>query len=135
MLKAVIEGLGPYPGVVERWEMYAPWLDCDWVHTVNFERLRDEPKQAAREILEYGFRRIIGCLGWEEGIRADDAECETIAQQMAEASRQTERSPTYREGKVGGWREAFTDEHKDLFKATDAAGWLMKLGYEEGKDW
>jgi hypothetical protein len=47
---------------------------------------------------------------------------------------QPRKSHTFRSGKTGGWREHFTDEHKDLFK--DIAGdLLMKLGYEKNNDW
>ena len=47
---------------------------------------------------------------------------------------QPRKSHTFRSGKTGGWREHFTDEHKDLFK--DVTGdLLVKLGYEESMDW
>jgi hypothetical protein len=37
-------------------------------------------------------------------------------------------------GKTSGWREHFTEEHKNLFK--DIAGdLLVKLGYEKSNDW
>jgi hypothetical protein len=52
---------------------------------------------------------------------------------LAEAIR-PEKSRTFRSGKTGGWREHFTDEHKDLFK--DVTGnLLVKLGYEKNNDW
>jgi hypothetical protein len=44
------------------------------------------------------------------------------------------KSRTFRSGKTGGWREHFTDEHKQLFK--DVAGdLLIKLGYEKNNNW
>jgi hypothetical protein len=47
---------------------------------------------------------------------------------------QPKKSRTFRSGKTGGWREFFTDEHKQLFK--DVAGDLVvKLGYEKSNDW
>lgn len=47
---------------------------------------------------------------------------------------QPKKSHTFRSGKTGGWREHFTDEHKNLFK--DVAGdLLMHLGYEKSNDW
>ena len=54
---------------------------------------------------------------------------------MVEGSQNTDASPTFREGKTGGWREAFTDRHKRLFKESDAGGWLVRLGYEENDNW
>jgi sulfotransferase 6B1 len=47
---------------------------------------------------------------------------------------QPKKSHTFRSGKTGGWREFFTDEHKQLFK--DVAGDLVvRLGYEPTNDW
>ncbi|MEW6239280.1 MAG: sulfotransferase domain-containing protein [Chloroflexota bacterium] len=47
---------------------------------------------------------------------------------------QPQKSRTFRSGKTGGWREFFSDEHKNLFK--DVAGdLLVKLGYEQNNDW
>lgn len=45
-----------------------------------------------------------------------------------------QRSPTFRKGKVGGWRESFTDKHKQLFKEV-SGDLLLRLGYEQGEDW
>jgi hypothetical protein len=47
---------------------------------------------------------------------------------------QPKNSRTFRSGKAGGWREHFTDDHKQLFK--DVAGdLLVRLGYEMNNDW
>ncbi len=47
---------------------------------------------------------------------------------------QPKKSHTFRSGKTGGWREHFTEEHKNLFK--DIAGdLLVRLGYEKDNDW
>jgi hypothetical protein len=45
-----------------------------------------------------------------------------------------QRSPTFRTGKSGGWRKAFTEEHKHLFKEV-AGDLLIRLGYEINSDW
>lgn len=51
-----------------------------------------------------------------------------------EVAIQPKKSRTFREGKTGGWREHFTDEHKRLF--LDVAGdLLVRLGYEKSNDW
>lgn len=44
------------------------------------------------------------------------------------------RSHTFRKGKVGGWKELYTDEHKDQMKAV-AGELLIQLGYERTLDW
>ncbi|RPJ25265.1 MAG: hypothetical protein EHM33_15105 [Chloroflexi bacterium] len=47
---------------------------------------------------------------------------------------QPRKSHTFRSGKTGGWREYFTDEHRQLFK--DVAGdLLVRLGYEKNNNW
>jgi sulfotransferase 6B1 len=52
---------------------------------------------------------------------------------LAEAI-QPAKSHTFRSGKTGGWREHFTQAHKNLFK--DVAGdLLIRLGYEKNNDW
>jgi hypothetical protein len=45
-----------------------------------------------------------------------------------------QRSPTFRSGKVGGWREHFTPEITALFKQ-EASDLLVQLGYEKDMDW
>jgi hypothetical protein len=47
---------------------------------------------------------------------------------------QPKKSHTFRSGKTGGWKEHFTEEHKNLFKDV-AGGLLVKLGYEKDNEW
>lgn len=47
---------------------------------------------------------------------------------------QPKKSHTFRSGKTGGWKEYFTEEHRNLFK--DVAGdLLVQLEYEKNNDW
>jgi len=47
---------------------------------------------------------------------------------------QPKKSHTFRSGKTGGWKQYFTDEHRQLFN--DVAGdLLVRLGYERNNDW
>jgi sulfotransferase 6B1 len=50
------------------------------------------------------------------------------------ASMDPKRSPTFRQGKSGGWRKHFTPEIRDLFKQT-AGQLLIDLGYEKDLNW
>jgi hypothetical protein len=43
-------------------------------------------------------------------------------------------SSTFRKGTIGDWRNHFTEEHKDAFKAL-AGDLLIDLGYESDLDW
>lgn len=47
---------------------------------------------------------------------------------------QPKKSHTFRSGKTGGWKQHFTDEHKNLFKEV-AGDLLVQLGYEQNNDW
>lgn len=132
-LGAVIEGLGPYPGILERWALYAPWLGCEWVLQMPFERMREQPDLAAQQLLEYGLRRVSGAIGLE--MRLDETEYAGLVELMVAAAAQRRLSPTFRKGQVGGWRDVFTEQHKASFKAHDAEGWLVRLGYESDKEW
>jgi hypothetical protein len=44
------------------------------------------------------------------------------------------RSHTFRSGKTGGWKQYFTDEHKQLFRKV-AGDLLVRLGYEDSERW
>jgi len=44
------------------------------------------------------------------------------------------KSPTFRSGKAGKWRESFAPEHKSIFKQV-AGDLLIRLGYEISNDW
>lgn len=44
------------------------------------------------------------------------------------------KSPTFRRGMIGDWKEHFLPEHKVMFKAV-AGELLIDLGYETGLDW
>jgi hypothetical protein len=47
---------------------------------------------------------------------------------------QPKKSHTFRSGKAGGWKQYFTEEHKNLFKNV-AGDLLVKLAYEKNNDW
>lgn len=45
-----------------------------------------------------------------------------------------EKSPTYRKGQSGNWRQEFDEEVKERFKAV-AGDLLIELGYEKDLNW
>jgi len=47
---------------------------------------------------------------------------------------QPKKSHTFRSGRTGGWKEHFTEAHKNLFKEV-AGDLLVRLGYEKNDDW
>ena len=132
-LKAVITGVGRFSGVMDRWRHYAPWLDIDWVHSVSFEDIMANPHGETEDILRYAVNRIATIFGKEA--QFDPVGLEIIVDQMVATSERRELSPTFRKGKVGSWRDHFTEEHKELFKQSDKDNWLVRLGYESDGGW
>ena len=133
-LLAVIEGLGPYPGVVERWVEYAPWLKNKQVLALRYEDLLGQTIEMAVKILVYLMKNATDLLeGNRFGIDMDPEDAARLTKKMAAST--VIPSPTFRRGVAGGWRDEFTPEHVEAFKKSDPNGWLVRLGYEQDGDW
>ena len=133
VLIAVIEGLGPFPGVMDRWRLYAPWLDVEETLVVRYEEARADLEATARQVLEHGLAQIYPLQG--EQLKVEASMFDQQVKGMLATGGNPQLSPTYRAARVGDWREAFKYHHKAAFKATDADGWLVRLGYEEDDTW
>jgi hypothetical protein len=103
-------------------------MHIPWVLQCRFEELigDDREGQAAR-ILEYGLERLSGI--WDFEVRLAPEGMQILTSAMAEGSRDTAKSPTFRKGKSGGWRDEFTPELIDLFRRLDD-GYMERAGYE-----
>lgn len=113
----------PFPDICQRFEPYLDWLERPEVLTLRFEDFLDERGETLGRVLEHAVQR---------GFPAP-AEREQAIRALAEAI-DPQRSPTFRSGKAGGWRELFSEDNKRLFK--DVAGdLLIRLGYEHDLDW
>jgi hypothetical protein len=135
-LTAVIAGMGPYPGIVERWEPYAPWLARESVLCIKYEDAIAEPHKIAGQIIGAMMNNATDLLeGGAFKFELDENTFNALAEQMVVSGQQTQISTTYRQGKAGSWRDVFTDEHKMLFKKHDPDNWLIRLNYEENEDW
>lgn len=129
VLEKVIAGVDRFPGVVDRWEMYAGWLNVPWVLCVRYEQVLAERQEWARRIFQHAMRQH--AVRWGKQVSFDPHGLDVVTSVMAKASTQTERSPTFRKGVAGGWQEAFTQRHMALWKQHDPDHWLVRLGYEE----
>jgi len=131
VLEAIIDGVGPLPGVIEHWEEFAPWLDQDWVHPVKFEDMRENPEEVAEGIVQY-------LIGRTREIREETLEISAVSKmkfkEMADETRKRKQSPTFRKGKPGGWKEEFSSCAAQKFVEHGGHDWLVKLGYEEEED-
>lgn len=126
-LMATIRGIDEpgfeYPNVRVLYEDVLRWLKQPSVMAIRFEDLRNKPRPVIRAMLE----RIR-----EAGLEftsEDDARVDKVMGAIKPSE-----SPTFRQGKSGGWKEFFSEEHKKVFK--DIAGdLLIELGYETSNDW
>lgn len=121
-----------YAPLVPRWLEYEPWLKQSWVLSVRYEDLLLRPEESAKKIITHTVKRIGYVLGLPE-TEVHPGALEGISKIMAEYSRRTDISPTFREGKTGGWKEHFTREHMSAFIEYGGTSALIRAGYEV--DW
>jgi hypothetical protein len=112
-----------FPDIGERFALYRGWLECPWVCRLRYEDFITDRAETLRSILAYA---------QERGFTLHK-EIEPAVKILAEAI-DPQRSPTFRRGKIGGWKDHFNDRHKGLFKEV-AGDLLIQLGYEQDKDW
>lgn len=134
ILMACIKGLGPYPGVIGLWELYAEWLKQDWILAVKFEDAIADLEATARNMIEYGIDQITRGI-WATRFIVEASEADKYAKQMVAIAERKDLSPTFRNGQPGEWKTTFTAAHKKAFKAMDKSNWLQQLGYETGGNW
>jgi sulfotransferase 6B1 len=127
-LTLAIEGVNgdcpyEYPDVATRFKEYAGWLQRGKVLAVRFEDFMGKSRaETVLKIVRYHSSRA--------------SESYSVKQIVLDAMQaiKPKQSHTFREGRVGGWREVFTVQHKKAFK--DVAGQLLfEMGYETTSDW
>ncbi len=113
----------PFPDIRARFEPYLGWLERPEVLALQFERFISHREETLLEVVRHAQGRGLPLpLGEETTLRALDSAIDP------------RRSPTFRSGKIGKWREVFNEAHKSLFKEV-AGDLLVRLGYEESNDW
>jgi len=117
------EGEAPFPNIALRFAPFVGWLDRTEVLTLRFEDLIQDQMNQLTAILQHAVRR---------GFPLHMPEADTL--QILQTAIDPQRSPTFRSGKTGGWREKFSAANKALFKEV-AGDLLIQLGYENGYDW
>ena len=108
-----------------RLERYVPWLSTPGVLIVRFEDLIGEAGGGTRAAQE----RAVADVAAHVGRSLDPAAAAAVARAVW-----SDKSSTFREGRVGGWREHLTPAHVEAFKEV-AGRQLVELGYESGLDW
>ena len=135
VLEAVIAGPETYPGVMDRWEAYAPWTSVDWVFKFRYEDVLASPAETAESLIAYGVERICGIFQGLTFTLSPEGTAEMVAAMVKCAVDRREESATFRKGVSGEWQHEFTDRHKQLFKESDKNDWLTRLGYTTGSGW
>lgn len=113
----------PFPDIAERFAPYVGWLDEEQVLTLRFEEFILDRSAAVGRVYDHVAKHGFAYSGGRE---------QAIA--TLSAAIDPEQSPTFRSGKVGGWKTRFTKEHKALFKEV-TGDLLVRLGYEKDQDW
>ena len=113
----------PFPDIRERFAPYMPWLERPEVLLLRFEDFITQPRQTLDCVFDHAIQRGFTCnVAREQAI------------EVLLARIQPQNSPTFRSGKVGGWKEHFSEAHKTLFKEV-SGDLLVRLGYAENADW
>jgi len=125
-LKASIVGRSDtdveFPNIADRFAPYLDWLNHPEVLTIHFEDLINDRVASLTRIMDHFLARV-----------PLQAPRQLILDSL-ESSINPTRSPTFRSGKTGEWKNYFTDEHKMIFKNL-AGNLLIRLGYENDQLW
>lgn len=119
----VQEGEQRLPDVAERYQRMAGWLECPEVMLLHFEDFILDRESTISAMLDH-LERAGYTLPLDR---------QTAIHRIAQAI-DPKRSPTFRKGRVGDWREHFNDKNKTLFKEV-AGDLLVRLGYEPDNNW
>jgi sulfotransferase 6B1 len=121
-----VDGGGPdslLPNIAERFRSYEGWIASPHVMAVKYEDLvgpqRDE--------------RLLAMATFYADRSSTPVDVAATAERLRVAIA-PEKSHTFRQGKRGGWQEAFTPELKQEFKRV-AGDLLIRLGYVTDQAW
>jgi hypothetical protein len=126
-LKVAIQGIhedgANMAGVAERYTRWLGFLDRPEVLLLHFEDLVSRREEI-----------LAGMLGHLERAGYSPPAGRQEAVRALSGSIDPSKSPTFRKGISGEWRQHFKEEHKILFK--DCTGdLLVRLGYEVDNSW
>lgn len=131
VLLAILEGIENFPGLFDRWEVFAPWLESEWALCVSFEQMRNDPYKSANQFFDYAFwvANKISETDLEIKPSTRFAFIQRIVFEMS-----FRKTSTFRKGISGGWKKEFTPAVVERFKELDN-DWLVRLGYEKNNTW
>ena len=112
-----------YPNIAERFRRYQGWLGRDDVFPIKFETLVSPDRDAT----------LLRMLAFYNERAAQPVDSQATMQAII-ANLDPKMSRTFRKGKAGGWRHAFTPAHAEMMKEL-AGDLLIELGYETDHNW
>lgn len=127
MQERIAVSIGGVPGklksVREIYDSYLGWTEVGNVLCVRFEDFVHDRQATLKRMLEYLKSR---------GVPIEQPLSEVL--EALERSLDSGRSPTFRSGKSGEWRDHFSAANVEQFKAV-AGDLLSRLGYEDSEAW
>jgi sulfotransferase 6B1 len=122
-IRGITSTTAPFPDIRARFEPYLDWLQQPQVLILHYEDFITQRQEALARVfdhaLAHGFIPTVA---------------RPLAIQTLADSINPQRSPTFRSGKIGGWKQHFTPQHKRLFKEI-SGDLLVRLGYEKDDQW
>jgi len=109
--------------IADFYQQFLAWRKEPYVHTVTFESLVGAKGGGNKKLQEKTITDIIEHLNIQTDVSLHVAPHYIYGHSM-----------TFRKGKIGSWKEHFTQEHKTLFKQI-AGQLLIDLGYETDFNW
>lgn len=117
------EAENPFPDIAGRFDPFLDWMIQPEVMTLKYEDFLTDRHGTVSKVLMHAINR---------GFRPFMPKEQAVNQ--LEAMINPQRSPTFRQGKSGGWKTQFSGENKAIFKEI-AGDLLIRLGYEQNHDW
>jgi hypothetical protein len=105
------------PNIYERTKPYLGWVQVETVLTIKFEEILVSPHSAMEKILRH--LKLCGC----EFSAPDEGVIQAMIDHIDPM-----KSKTFREGKVGAWRDVFTERINGAFNEVGAE-LLERMGY------
>jgi sulfotransferase 6B1 len=125
-LTAVINGIdGAVASVAELWRRFDGWFTAPNTLVIKYEDLIGSQGGGGRQ----SQLATILAIGSHLNIELSSGDIEYIARNVYST-----KASTFRKGKIGTWKDVFTDEHVALFKA-QTGDLLIRLGYEATSNW
>lgn len=127
-LAAIIKGSGSWPGVVDRFALFEPWIKTPRVLCLRYEDTIADLAGAASLMLRYIVGYHARDLGLEVTLDKDDHDQAVAA--MVEAAKRPELSPTYRKADPNAWRSYFDENIMKIWTEAGGVDLCARLGYQ-----